>query len=47
MTNENIILATHPCAGHVAFLTGLIPRQWHPVPALDFIQAVNSLGKSY
>ncbi len=43
MANENLILATHPCAGHVGFYAGLKPTQWHQLPALDFIESVNAL----
>jgi hypothetical protein len=43
MMNDNIILATHPCAGHVGFYTGLKPRQWYAQPALDFISAIDRL----
>lgn len=41
--NDNLILATHPCGGHLGFFTGLIPKQWYQCPALDFIETVNSL----
>jgi len=43
MANENLILATHPCGGHLSFFTGLLPKQWHQIPTLDFIESVNAL----
>jgi len=27
LANPNIMLATHPCGGHIGFFTGLIPKQ--------------------
>jgi len=38
--NENLILATHPCAGHIGFFTGLNPKQWFMGPVLDYFQAL-------
>ncbi len=27
LANKNVILATHPCAGHLGFYRGLVPTQ--------------------
>ena len=45
MKNKNLILATHPSGGHLAFLTGWKTKQWFQYPVINYIETLISLGK--
>eukprot|EP00831_Metopus_contortus_P008132 TRINITY_DN13128_c0_g1_i1.p2 TRINITY_DN13128_c0_g1~~TRINITY_DN13128_c0_g1_i1.p2 ORF type:complete len:132 (+),score=11.01 TRINITY_DN13128_c0_g1_i1:190-585(+) len=44
--NQYIFLATHPCAGHCGFFTGIRPRPWHQIPVAEFLSAVHNQAQS-
>lgn len=43
--NDNIILGTHPCAGHGSYYTGLKPKSWYQYPVIDFFAALDKLSR--
>eukprot|EP00826_Nyctotherus_ovalis_P019932 TRINITY_DN1620_c0_g1_i17.p4 TRINITY_DN1620_c0_g1~~TRINITY_DN1620_c0_g1_i17.p4 ORF type:complete len:141 (-),score=53.63 TRINITY_DN1620_c0_g1_i17:111-533(-) len=45
LVNDYVMVATHPCGGHVGFFTGLNPKQWFAEPALGYFEALEKYYK--
>ncbi len=40
LANKNVMLATHPCGGHLGFFQGLNPQQWFAEPVIGYIDSL-------